>query len=222
MHKDIVGCKNCYAEKMAKRLCAMGLEKYRNGFNLSIHPNSLNEPYLWKKPSKVFVNSMSDLFHEFMPFNFIEKVFKVMNDNNKHIFQILTKRPEILNIYNSKLKWTNNIWMGVSVEDYTQIKRIDLLRNSNSKVKFLSLEPLLTELPHLDLTNIDWVIVGGESGPGARPIKEDWVIDIYKYCKSNNVPFFFKQWGGFNKKKAGRKLKGKTYSEMPEFYNNAS
>lgn len=211
------GCKFCYAEIMAKRLQAMGQEKYKNGFELTLHPETLNEPYSWKKPKMIFVNSMSDLFHKDVPVEYIQKVFKVMNENPQHVFQVLTKRADVLNYYDSEgwLNWTHNIWMGVTVEDKTVTKRIDLLRNTGAKVKFLSCEPLLTALPNLNLQNIDWVIVGGESGRTPRPIQEEWVLQIQEQCKNQSVAFYFKQWGGTNKKKNGRLLKGSTYSEMP-------
>lgn len=209
------GCKNCYAERMSKRLCAMGTEKYRNGFELTLHNDVLNEPKTWKAPRTVFVNSMSDLFHEEMPFAFIQQVFTVMNQCPRHTFQVLTKRADVLFEYDEKLKWTKNIWMGVTVESYKQIARISALRHCGANVKFLSIEPLLTAMPYIDLSGIDWVIVGGESGPGARPLEESWVIEIKKMCQNQNVPFFFKQWGGTNKKKNGRLLQGKVWSEMP-------
>lgn len=209
------GCKNCYAERMSKRLCAMGTEKYRNAFELTLHYDVLNEPRTWKAPRTVFVNSMSDLFHEEMPFTFIQKVFTVMNQCPRHTFQVLTKRADVLFEYDEKLRWTKNIWMGVTVESEKQISRISALRHCGANVKFLSIEPLLTALPYLDLSGIDWVIVGGESGPGARPLEESWVIEIKKMCQNQNVPFFFKQWGGTNKKKNGRLLQGKVWSEMP-------
>jgi protein gp37 len=215
--KMSAGCTNCYAEKMAIRLHAMGVEKYSNGFRLTTHKNALSEPYLWKKPRMVFVNSMSDLFHESMPLDFIKAVFKTMNENPQHTFQVLTKRAQVLAKYNSLLEWTENIWMGVSIEDYTQIKRLEYLKSCSASVKFLSIEPLLTRLDTLNLIGIDWVIVGGESGPKARPIKEEWVLSIRDNCKAYGVPFFFKQWGGKNKKKTGRLLEGKTYSEMPKY-----
>lgn len=213
------GCRNCYAEIMSRRLKAMGQEKYRNGFKLTLHPDTLTEPYKWKKSKVVFVNSMSDLFHEDVPVEYIQKVFDVMNDNPQHLFQVLTKRAERLHQLDRKnyLKWSHNIWMGVSVEDQSTVQRIDLLRQSKARVKFLSCEPLIGPLPDLNLEKIDWVIVGGESGPFARPIKPDWVIDILDQCKYAEVQFFFKQWGGFNKKKTGRELQGKVYNEMPEF-----
>jgi len=215
------GCINCYAEKMSFRLKAMGLTKYEDGFKLRVHPEVLNEPYQWKKPKMVFVNSMSDIFHKDLPLKFIKHIFKVMN-KTPHIYQLLTKRSNILKKYSKELKWTDNIWMGVTVESEKHLKRIDDLLESDAKVKFLSLEPLLTDLPNLNLKGIDWVIVGGESGPNARYINPDWVIDIYQQCKDSNVPFFFKQWGGFNKKKAGRELKGEIFSEMPEKYQEYS
>ncbi len=210
------GCKFCYAEIMSRRLQAMGVEKYKDNFEVRTHPETLNVPYTWKKPRIVFVNSMSDLFHEDIPLSFIKKVFKVMRENPQHIFQVLTKRADRLLKLDSKLEWSDNIWMGVSVEDEKVKDRIDLLRQINAKVKFLSLEPLLSSLPNLNLNKIDWVIVGGESGRTPRPMELDWVINIQEQCEKNNVAFFFKQWGGKNKKKNGRTLNGKTYNEMPE------
>ena len=210
------GCKNCYAEKMAKRLHSMGNHKYRNCFKLTIHENMISEPYSWQKPRMVFVNSMSDLFHEDIPDDFIASIFKSMNDNQKHIFQILTKRSERLAKISKKLKWTPNIWMGVTVEDKFNIKRIFYLENIYAKIKFISCEPLLSQISNLDLRNIHWMIVGGESGFNARPMRKSWVVDIKSQCIKYNVPFFFKQWGGPNKKKSGRILNGETFSEMPE------
>jgi protein gp37 len=209
------GCKFCYAEVMARRLKAMGLEKYRNGFELTLHKDALKIPYTWKQPKIVFVNSMSDLFHKDIPLAFIQRVFKVMNDNPQHVFQVLTKRADILLKYHKELDWTHNIWMGVSVEDAKLLGRIDLLRRTRAKVKFLSCEPLIGPLSNLNLKKIDWVIVGGESGRRPRPMKPEWVFEIHNKCIEAKVPFFFKQWGGTNKKKTGRVLKGKTYSEMP-------
>ncbi len=209
------GCKFCYAEVMARRLKAMGLEKYRNGFELTLHEDALKIPYTWKQPKIVFVNSMSDLFHKDIPLEFIQRVFKVMNDNPQHVFQVLTKRADILLKYHKELEWTHNIWMGVSVEDAKSLSRINLLRRTKAKVKFLSCEPLIGPLPNLNLKKIDWVIVGGESGRRPRPMQPEWVFDIHNKCIQENVPFFFKQWGGTNKKKTGRVLKGRTYSEMP-------
>lgn len=213
------GCKYCYAEVMAKRLQAMGLEKYRNAFELTLHPNVLEEPYKWKKPKIVFVNSMSDLFHKDVPKEFIRKVFRTMQDNPRHIFQLLTKRPEIMLAYDQQgiLEWTPNIWMGVSVEDSRVTHRIDLLQSSRAHLKFLSCEPLIGPLDELDLTDIDWVIVGGESGPKARYMAPAWVESIRRQCSAEEVAFFFKQWGGKNKKKSGRLLNGRTYDEMPVY-----
>lgn len=214
--KISAGCANCYAEKMSKRLKSMGIPKYEKGFELSLHEDCLSEPYNWKKPKVVFVNSMSDLFHEDISFDFIEKIFKVMNDNSQHIFQVLTKRAELLLKYSPKLNWTSNIWMGVTVENSQVKSRIDLLRQTKAAIKFLSCEPLISDLGILDLNKINWVIVGGESGPKSRPIQEDWVVDIYNQCRESDIPFFFKQWGGVNKKKNGKKLKGVVYQEMPD------
>ena len=213
------GCRNCYAEIMSRRLKAMGQEKYQNGFKLTLHPETLNEPYTWKKSKVVFVNSMSDLFHQNVPVNYIQRVFEVMNDNPNHLFQVLTKRAERLRHLDQQghLKWSHNIWMGVSVEDMNHVNRIDLLRQTHARVKFLSCEPLIGPLPDMNLEGIDWVIVGGESGPHARPMESDWVIDIMEQCERAGVKFFFKQWGGTNKKKTGRQLQGRIYDEMPEF-----
>lgn len=211
------GCQNCYAEKMAIRLQAMGSPNYKNGFNLTCHPHVLSAPGKWKKPSMVFVNSMSDLFHQDVPERFIQNVFATMNLESKHQYQVLTKRAERLQQMNSKLRWSDNIWMGVSVENSDYIHRIDFLKNTDANIKFLSLEPLLGPIPNMDLTGIDWVIVGGESGPKARPMDSEWVSDIQRQCVSANVPFFFKQWGGVNKKKTGRILNGKLWDQMPSF-----
>lgn len=210
------GCKFCYAEIMSKRLQAMGIDKYKDNFEVRTHLDALNVPYTWKKSKVVFVNSMSDLFHKEVPLEFIKKVFKVMNDNPRHVFQVLTKRAERLLELDNELKWTHNIWMGVSVEEEKVVSRIEYLQKTNARVKFLSLEPLIGPLPNLNLNNIDWVIVGGESGRTPRPMNPDWVIDIQEQCESFDVAFFFKQWGGKNKKKNGRELNGRTYDEMPE------
>lgn len=210
------GCKFCYAEIMSRRLQAMGVEKYKDNFQVRTHPNALTTPYSWKKSKIVFVNSMSDLFHEEVPLDFIKQVFKVMKDNPQHVFQVLTKRAERLLELSPNLRWSHNIWMGVSVEDQKVQSRIDHLRKTKAKVKFLSLEPLIGPLPDLNLEEIDWVIVGGESGHKPRLMEPDWVIDIQEQCAKSDVAFFFKQWGGKNKKKNGRILNGKTYDEMPE------
>ena len=209
------GCKNCYAERMAMRLEAMGQPNYRNGFKLTCHPHALSLPLGWKKPQMIFVNSMSDLFHKDVPVDFILDIFEVMNKTPHHKYQILTKRAERLAALSPILPWNKNIWMGVTVESAAYKKRIDSLRITGAHIKFLSLEPLLEDLGSLDLENIDWVIVGGESGPGARPIKPEWVRNIKDQCRLQNVPFFFKQWGGVNKKKNGRLLDGKTWNAMP-------
>lgn len=209
------GCKNCYAERMAKRLEAMGQPNYANAFSLTVHPHVVDAPLSWKTPQVIFVNSMSDLFHKDVPLAFIQKVFDVMKRAHWHQFQILTKRSGRLLQLDSSLAWAGNIWMGVSVETERYQHRIDDLRQTSATVKFLSLEPLLGALPALDLTGIDWVIVGGESGPRARPMDEEWVIEIRDQCVDQGVPFFFKQWGGTNKKKAGRILQGRTWDEMP-------
>lgn len=214
--KVSAGCKFCYAEVMSHRLQAMGIEKYKDGFAVRIHPDALGIPYTWKTSKIVFVNSMSDLFHEDIPLEFIKQVFDVMNDNPQHVFQILTKRAERLRELHAELKWTHNIWMGVSVENDKVKYRIDLLRKTRAKVKFLSCEPLIGPLYHMNLKKIDWVIVGGESGHRPRPMETDWVLDIQEQCKKADIAFFFKQWGGRNKKKNGRLLNGKTYDEMPE------
>ncbi len=203
------GCKFCYAEVMARRLKAMGVEKYRNGFNVAIHPESLNEPYTWKKSRVVFVNSMSDLFHEDVPVDFIRDVFRVMRENPQHVFQVLTKRTELALEYDQAgwLDWTDNIWLGTSVEDDQVTHRIDQLGKTGAKTKFLSCEPLIGPLPDMNLTGIDWVIVGGETSRNRpRPMKPEWVIDIKNQREAAGVPFFFKQWGGRNKKQEGRLL----------------
>lgn len=209
------GCKNCYAERMTRRLKAMGQEKYANGFKLTEHPQVVVDPLKWKKPQTIFVNSMSDLFHQDVSIEFIQSVFKVMREAHWHKFQVLTKRAERLAELNPQLEWADNIWMGVSVENNDYTFRIDYLRETSAKVKFLSLEPLLGPLPNLNLEGIDWAIVGGESGPGARQIKEEWVTDIRDQCLNSQTPFFFKQWGGVQKKKAGRELQGKIWEQMP-------
>ena len=210
------GCKFCYAEIMSKRLQAMGIEKYKDNFEVKMHKDSLQIPYTWKKPKVVFVNSMSDLFHPEVSLPYIKKVFEVMNENPQHIFQVLTKRAERLFEIHKELNWTENIWMGVSVENDKVKSRIDFLRKTNAKTKFLSCEPLLGSLEKMNLNKIDWVIVGGESGRTPRPMEKEWVLDIQRQCKEKDVLFFFKQWGGKNKKLSGRLLNGKTYDEMPE------
>ncbi|HEX5055609.1 MAG TPA: phage Gp37/Gp68 family protein [Gammaproteobacteria bacterium] len=209
------GCKNCYAERMSKRLKAMGKPQYRNGFKLTLQPDSISIPLQWKRPRVVFVNSMSDLFQKDVPLEFIKRVFDVMNKCPQHTFQILTKRPEIAAAFASQLNWSKNIWMGTSVENAEYTYRIKELRKIPSKIRFLSVEPLLGPIPRLPLSGIDWVIVGGESGPKARQIDPKWVEQIRDRCIEKGVLFFFKQWGGVNKKATGRILDGRTWDEMP-------
>lgn len=213
--KESLGCQNCYAEKMAKRLKAMRSPNYRNGFSLTLHPHALTIPLKWKKSRMVFVNSMSDLFHNDVPFEFIEDIFKTMQTASWHTFQVLTKRADRLAKLSQDLLWTKNIWAGVTVEHADYKNRINQLKKVPATVRFLSLEPLLGSLGKLDLHGIHWVIVGGESGPGARPMEESWVLEIRNQCIEQGVPFFFKQWGGVNKKKAGRRLQGKIWEQMP-------
>ena len=209
------GCKFCYAEVMTKRLQAMGVVKYAQGFKkVVIHPEVLDQPRKWK-PSTIFVNSMSDLFHEDVPLDFVQRVFKVMNECPQHQFQVLTKRAERLEELSPFLTWSPNIWMGVSVENNEVAFRIEHLRRTNAFIKFLSLEPLIGPLTNLNLTNIDWVIVGGESGRSPRSMDTEWVLNIKDQCNKYKVAFFFKQWGGKNKKAAGRILNGRTYDAMP-------
>lgn len=209
------GCKHCYAERMAKRLQAMGQANYANGFAVTLQPRMLELPLRWRKPQKIFVNSMSDLFHAEVPEPYIQRVFDVMRRASWHQFQVLTKRAERLAELTSRLEWPPNVWMGVSVENAKYCTRIDYLRRTGAAVKFLSIEPLIAPLPHLDLHGIDWVIVGGESGPGARPMNPDWVREIRDQCAEQRVPFFFKQWGGVQKKRNGRVLDGRVYDELP-------
>lgn len=210
------GCTHCYAEKLSKRLKAMGVSKYSNEFILTLHPSTLSLPLKWKKPSLIFVNSMSDLFHDDVPFEYISKVFDVMREAHWHTFQILTKRSKRLVDLNHLIKWPSNVWMGVTVETKEYIYRIDDLRHTNAQIKFLSLEPLLGPIPCINLDGIHWVIVGGESGPGARLIEERWVLDIRDQCINSHTLFFFKQWGGTRKKQSGRILQGKIWSETPK------
>ncbi len=209
------GCQNCYAERMARRLQAMGQPNYANGFRLTLHPAMLDRPLVWKKPQRIFVNSMSDLFHEDVPLDFIQQVFTVMRQASWHTFQILTKRAERLSALDAALDWPDNVWMGITVEARDYISRIDALRQTHATVKFLSLEPLLSPLPNLNLNTIDWVILGGESGPGARPLDLAWVTDIRDQCLETRIPFFFKQWGGPRKKQTGRFLEGRLWDQMP-------
>lgn len=213
------GCFNCYAERMTKRLKAMGQPNYKNGFDLTVHPNTLEKPLTWKTPQMIFVNSMSDLFHTNVPIDFILRVFSIMKTASWHQFQVLTKRADRLAELNQELEWSENIWMGVSVENQNYTSRIDKLQNTSAKIKFISFEPLLGPINKLNLAGIDWAIVGGESGPGARVMEYDWAVKIREECQKSNVPFFFKQWGGVRKKKAGRVLDNKTWNEMPALAN---
>jgi len=209
------GCQHCYAERMAKRLNAMGNANYANGFKVTLQPHMLERPLQWRTPRMIFVNSMSDLFHKDVPTDYVLDVFATMREASWHQFQVLTKRSSRLARLDSIIDWPTNVWMGVSVENAEYKFRIDQLRDTKAAIKFLSIEPLIGPVADLDLKGIDWVIVGGESGPGARPCQESWVLDIRDQCLSAKVPFFFKQWGGFNKKKAGRTLRGKIWSEFP-------
>lgn len=213
------GCKNCYAERLAHRLQAMGLHRYRNGFDVTLHEQTIDEPFRWKKPRKVFVNSMSDLFHEEIPFEYIQRVFDVMAAVPRHTFQILTKRSDRLREVAGRLPWPPNVWMGVSVESSDMLFRVNHLEAVPAAVRFLSCEPLLGSLSQIPLSHIHWVIVGGESGPGARPMEPSWVYEILHQCRAANVPFFFKQWGGVRKSRTGRVLDGRTYDEYPDKAN---
>ena len=209
------GCKHCYAERLAHRLQLMGQANYKNGFQLTVQPQMLDIPLRWKTPKRIFVNSMSDLFHEDVPTDYIKKVFAVMVRADWHQFQVLTKRSGRLRELSAVLPWPVHVWQGVSVENKDYLDRVDDLRACAAAVKFLSLEPLLGPLPKLSLSGVDWVIVGGESGPGARAMREEWVIDIRDQCIKRGVAFFFKQWGGVQKSKTGRRLEGRTWDEMP-------
>ena len=213
--KVSAGCKHCYAETMAKRLKAMGVYRYRNGFNVTLQPDLVDAPLRWKQPRIVFVNSMSDLFHEKIPVEYIQRVFDTMVQCPQHTFQILTKRSSRLCSIAHELPWPSNVWMGVSVEDERVVQRISDLAHVPAAVRFLSCEPLIGPLDDLPLVGIHWVIVGGESGPGARPMKKEWVTSIHRQCRTARVPFFFKQWGGIRKDLTGRELYGRTYDDMP-------
>jgi protein gp37 len=212
------GCKHCYAERMAHRLQLMGSPRYESGFKITLQEDIVELPKQWKSPKKIFVNSMSDLFHKKVPTHFIQNVFKTMNDCPQHQFQVLTKRAERLEELAPMLKWSKNIWMGVSVENQDYIHRIDHLRKVPANIRFLSIEPLLSPINEISLEGIHWVIVGGESGPEARPAQREWVVKLHSICKKQHVPFFFKQWGGVQKHRTGRELYGKTYDEMPLDY----
>ena len=209
------GCDNCYAERLTRRLKAMGQKKYVNGFQLTLHPDTLDLPLKWTKPQRIFVNSMSDLFHHDVPLEYIQRVFATMRAARWHQFQVLTKRSGRLQALSEQIDWPDNVWMGVSVESVKYAARIDHLRSTGARVKFLSLEPLLGPLDGLNLTGIDWAIVGGESGPGARAMEADWVRSIRDQCEAAGVAFFFKQWGGVQKSRTGRTLDGRTYDSIP-------
>lgn len=209
------GCKHCYAEGMAKRLVAMGSPRYRHGFKVTLQEDLVDLPRRWRTPRKVFVNSMSDLFHEEVPTKYIVRVFHTMSECPQHTFQVLTKRAERLLDICGQLDWRPNIWMGVSVENQKYVQRIPYLQKVPAHVRFLSIEPLLGPIRELPLAGIHWVIVGGESGHGARPIRKEWVVDVFRQCRAADVPFFFKQWGGVQKHLSGREIFGRTYDEMP-------
>ena len=210
------GCKHCYAERFAERFRGVPGHPFEQGFDLRLVPHKLSEPLRWKKPQRIFVNSMSDLFHDEVPLEYIQSVFNVMNQADWHQYQVLTKRAERLEALSGQLPWRPHIWMGVSVENADYLWRVDHLRHTNAHVKFLSIEPLLGPLGSVNLRGIDWVIVGGESGPGARPMNPEWVTDIRDQCVREGVAFFFKQWGGVQKKRYGRELQGRTWDELPE------
>ncbi|HEV57771.1 MAG TPA: phage Gp37/Gp68 family protein [Phycisphaerales bacterium] len=214
--KISAGCANCYAERMARRLQAMGQYRYRHGFEVTLQPEALDEPARWRRSRMVFVNSMSDLFHEAVPTAFIRRVFDVMKANRRHTFQIRTKRSARLRELAPSLDWPDNIWMGVTVEREDYRDRIADLRTIGCGVRFLSLEPLLGPMSQLDLAGVDWVIVGGESGPGARPMDAEWARGVRDRCVAMGIPFFFKQWGGVNKKRAGRVLDGRLWNQYPK------
>ena len=209
------GCRHCYAERMSRRLQAMGLDKYRDGFSVAVHPSVLHQPLRWRKPRRIFVNSMSDLFHEDVPTSFIREAFRVMNEASRHTFQILTKRPRRVAEMEEGLHWSPNIWIGTSIESPRWLSRLEMLRRIGASTRFLSLEPLLEPLSELNLDGVHWVIVGGESGPGARPMEPAWVREIRDRCVADQVPFFFKQWGGVSKKKTGRVLDGRLWDQFP-------
>ncbi|NLH98946.1 MAG: phage Gp37/Gp68 family protein [Chthonomonadales bacterium] len=213
--KISAGCKNCYAERMARRLQAMGHPRYRNGFHVTLHEDAVDLPRRWRRPQRIFVNSMSDLFHEDVPLDFIARVFDTMVEADHHQYQILTKRPERLAQVAAALPWPEHIWMGVTVEHPAVIARISLLRETPARVKFISFEPLLGPIVAPDLSGIHWVIVGGESGPKARPMRKEWVLALRDACSAQHVPFFFKQWGGTRKGRTGRVLEGRTWDEFP-------
>jgi protein gp37 len=209
------GCKHCYAETMAKRLVAMGSPRYRDGFKLTLQEDLIDLPRRWRSPRKIFVNSMSDLFHEDVPVDYIARVFRTMAECPQHTFQVLTKRAERLLEVSPVLHWASNVWMGVSVENQKYTSRISYLQRVPAQVRFLSIEPLLGPIHTLPLRGVHWVIVGGESGRGARTLDRQWIVGVLRQCRAARVPFFFKQWGGVQKHATGRKIFGRTYDEMP-------
>ncbi len=209
------GCKNCYAERMAKRLRSMGQPRYANGFQVTLQEDLVELPLRWKSSRIIFVNSMSDLFHKDVPLEFIQSCFETMNRASWHQFQVLTKRPERLLELSGQLNISENIWLGTSVESQEYVHRVRTLGEVKANIRFLSVEPLLGPISRLPLSNIEWVIVGGESGPGARPMVPEWVRAIRDRCVRYEVPFFFKQWGGVQKSRTGRELDGRTWDELP-------
>lgn len=213
--KCSAGCEHCYAATLAKRLKAMGNVRYKNGFDVTIHRDLFSRPLEWKKTKMIFVNSMSDIFHEKISDDDILQLFEVMNKANWHTFQVLTKRPDRLIDLSPKITWTPNIWMGVTVENSRALERVEKLKRCGARIKFVSAEPLLESISHIDLNGIDWLIVGGESGAGCRPLKKEWVVELRDIAKKSNTPFFFKQWGGFHHSQAGSELDGVEYKEYP-------
>jgi protein gp37 len=216
------GCKHCYAQRFAERFRGVPGHPFEQGFDLKLWPARLELPLGWKEPRRIFVNSMSDLYHPGVPKSFIDRVFRTMRQASWHSFQILTKRAERLSEIGTELPWSPNIWQGVSIEDERVLGRVELLRSVPAHIRFLSLEPLIGPLPSLDLSGIHWVIVGGESGPHARPMNKDWVVEIREQCRRQAVPFFFKQWGGVRKRSTGRVLDGKTWDGFPEKLSEGS
>jgi protein gp37 len=218
--KCSAGCEHCYAATFARRLQAMGMSRYRNGFEITIHRDLFQKPLEWKKSKMIFVNSMSDLFHEDISKKDILAIFDTMNKAKHHTFQVLTKRSKRLLELSENIKWTNNIWMGVSIENKATISRAEDLKQTGAQIKFISAEPLLESISEIDLNKIDWLIVGGESGPQYRPMAEAWVLELRDLAKQTNTPFFFKQWGGLRKKNNGSELQGEYYKEYPSFKND--
>jgi len=213
--KISLGCENCYAERMAKRLKAMENNTYKNGFKVTLHEELLEKPLKWRQPQMVFVNSMGDLFHEDVPVSFIFDTFKIMKQAEWHTFQVLTKRTKRLKELSKEIEWPKNVWIGVTIESEEYVSRLNDILDTDAYIKFISFEPLLSQIKNICFKGINWVIVGGESGPKSRTMKKEWVFDIYEQCKTDNIPFFFKQWGGFHKKKNGRLFQNKVWNEMP-------